>query len=129
MCDTAKGPTKEPWKSQHEDRMRRFTEKANRPDVIARMKAFDAIDHTCPRCGGEINEDTDNFCMFCSFDLRPMKTVCKGCGYSAHDWMVSEGYKHKYCPMCGAPWDEEHAIAPTVAPEILRSSFAEAAQA
>jgi predicted amidophosphoribosyltransferase len=126
MYEAAKGPTKEPWKSQFEERKWSFI---GDPAVVARIKAFEAIDRTCPRCGGEIDEHTDNFCTFCRLDLRPMKTTCGGCGFSEHSWMTPEAYKPNYCPTCGAPWDEEHTIAPSVTPEALRISLEEAAQA
>ena len=50
----------------------------------------------CPKCGQEPTEPTDNFCMRCAEDLRPLHSQCPHCNHSSMGLNTGE-----YCPNCG----------------------------
>lgn len=115
------GPTKEPFKTQHEQRIAEQTILSRRASRrYDRAVKAQGIVRRCPQCGADLHDLEQNFCPFCRLDMRPMKTTCKSCGHSNHSWAVPEGHK-ACCPMCGVPWDHKH----TIPPSLCISSFSE----
>ncbi len=110
------GPTKEPFKTQHEQLIEQQNAMFQKCEAqYEKAIAREGIDPHCPQCGADLLELDQNFCPYCALDMRAMKTTCRNCGHSNHSWAVPSRYK-ACCPMCGVPWDSDHTIAPEVEP-------------